>query len=132
MTETARRWLDLAENDKLSAQHLLTLHPMPIEVICYLCEQSAEKNLKGYLCVSENEIPKTHDLMKLNRLCQNQDATFIEIMESCSNLTPYGVQVRYPNNIELSDEDVRLAIEDMEKVSVFVSSKLSEVPFGVS
>ncbi len=31
--------------DLRSAEHLLKMHPVPIEIICYLCQQSAEKYL---------------------------------------------------------------------------------------
>lgn len=117
---TTRQWLKLAQGDAQSAQHLLTLYPQPLEVISYLCEQSAEKMLKAFLCANRQEIPRTHDLMKLNRLCQEHMPEFKTIMESCANLNPYGTQVRYPNHLELLEEDMRQALRDQNKVSLFI------------
>lgn len=119
-----KQWLELAERDSLSANHLLTLYPQPLEVIAYLCEQSVEKMLKAYLCANEQEIPRTHDLMKLNRLCQVIDPDIRTIMEPCANLTPYGTQVRYPNHLELLDEDVKQALSDQCKVSEFLLPRI--------
>ena len=41
-------WLKYANNDLEAANHLLTLHPLKLEIICYLCQQSAEKMLKAF------------------------------------------------------------------------------------
>jgi len=42
-------WFHYSDMDLASAEHLQTMHPQPFEIICFLCQQSAEKNLKGYL-----------------------------------------------------------------------------------
>jgi HEPN domain-containing protein len=47
--EYALEWLTYAETDLNSAEFLLNLKPLPVEVICYHCQQSAEKCLKGNL-----------------------------------------------------------------------------------
>ncbi|GHV89556.1 hypothetical protein AGMMS50268_00590 [Spirochaetia bacterium] len=41
--EAAKEWLAYAENDFGSAEYLLGRRPLPLEVICFLCQQSAEK-----------------------------------------------------------------------------------------
>lgn len=46
MTEITREWLNFAEMDINSANYLLTMRPTPIEIICYHCQQCAEKALK--------------------------------------------------------------------------------------
>ena len=127
MSETynyINQWLRLAENDLASANHLLGLHPYKLEVICYLCEQSAEKMLKGYLACNRMEIPKTHDLMKLCRLCMEVDTEFDELFDSCSRLMPYGVQVRYPNHTELYEEDMHMALKDSKKIMGMIQPKI--------
>ena len=42
-------WLEMAEMDLGAAEYLLGMRPIPIEIICYHCEQAAEKLLKGAL-----------------------------------------------------------------------------------
>lgn len=126
MSNYIRRWLELAEGDWKSANHLLTLYPHQLEVICYLCEQSAEKLLKGFLVPYTEDIPRTHDLMKLCRLCEEQDADFGELYDQCARLMPYGVQVRYPNNTELYEEDMLMALKDVTKIMDVVQPKLQQ------
>lgn len=118
------QWLRLAEGDLESANHLLTLHPFKLEVICYLCEQSAEKMLKGFLASTMKEIPKTHDLMKLCRLCAEEDKELDDLFDSCARLMPYGVQVRYPNHAELYEEDMRIALKDSMKIMEMLKPKM--------
>ena len=49
-SETAKEWFTYAERDFLTAEHLAkTLYPIPIEIVCYHCQQSAEKFLKGFI-----------------------------------------------------------------------------------
>lgn len=122
-----RRWLELAEGDWKSANHLLTLYPHQLEVICYLCEQSAEKLLKGFLVRYMEEIPRTHDLMRLCRLCNEQDTDFAELFDSCARLMPYGVQVRYPNDTELYEEDMQMALKDLTKIMGMIQPKLQHI-----
>lgn len=49
----AQEWFDLAVMDMRSAEYLTNMKPVPIEIICYHCQQSAEKYLKGYLVKKE-------------------------------------------------------------------------------
>ena len=50
MVPDVQRWLDFAENDLAVAKHLLeTFHPKPLEIICYHCQQAAEKAIKSRL-----------------------------------------------------------------------------------
>ncbi len=122
-----KQWIELAEGDFLSAKHLLTLYPHKLEVICYLCEQSAEKMLKSFLVPYHEEVPRTHDLMRLCRLCREQDAEFDKIIDECARLMPYGVQVRYPNSTELYEEDMQQALKDAEKIMDTIQPKMQHV-----
>ena len=36
-------WFEFAKRDLESAKFLMNMHPRPIEIICYHCEQSVEK-----------------------------------------------------------------------------------------
>ena len=47
MANSVDTWMKLAENDYVVAEHLFgTFRPMPIEIICFHCQQAAEKQLK--------------------------------------------------------------------------------------
>jgi HEPN domain-containing protein len=100
------------------------MRPVPLEVICYHCEQAAEKILKGYLIQNNIEPPRTHDLRLLCKMCATIDNTFDEISQSCVNLTPYGVQPRYPFEIEILDTDMQKAIVDADHAMNFTLQKI--------
>jgi len=64
--ELLQEWIDRGHNDFRSADYLSTMHhPTPDEIICYLCQQSAEKYLKAFLFLHDVEPPKIHDLNEL-------------------------------------------------------------------
>jgi HEPN domain-containing protein len=58
-----RQWFKFAADDYAAANHMLTLYPLRLEIICYHCEQCVEKMLKGFLTARDIEPPKTHDLL---------------------------------------------------------------------
>lgn len=120
-------WIDFANQDIHSAKYLLGMRPVPMEIICYHCEQAAEKVLKGYLIHQDIEPPRTHDLRLLCKMCAEIDNAFDEISQSCVNLTSYGVQPRYPFEIEILDTDMQTAIVDADHVMDFTVQKLKSV-----
>jgi HEPN domain-containing protein len=50
--DSAREWLHFAQMDLSSAEYLLPMRPRPTEIICYHCQQSAEKALKSILILN--------------------------------------------------------------------------------
>ncbi|MBK1810776.1 HEPN domain-containing protein [Clostridium sp. YIM B02505] len=108
-------WFVYAKRDLESAKFLINMYPKPIEIICYHCEQSAEKYLKGYLIRNGNKIERTHDLVVLNNKCKVIDKSFAAIEDECIELVPYGVQVRYPYQLDVTEDDMTSAIECAEK-----------------
>lgn len=69
-TEDVIEWITIADNDFDSAKLLNEAAARKhFEVICYLCAQSVEKYLKGYLIYYDVIPRKSHDLSFLNELC---------------------------------------------------------------
>jgi len=65
-----REWFRLADQDLAYAKHGLLMHPLPLEAICFHCQQAAEKYLKAYLVsAGVTEPPKSYDLLRLCELC---------------------------------------------------------------
>ncbi len=116
----AQEWQRLAEQDLNSAGYLLNMRPVPLEIVCYLCQQSAEKYLKGYLVLYGINPPKIHDLNELRKLCSELSDTFKDIADQCSDLTAYGVQPRYPMELMLEEQDMRLALNSAKAIRDFV------------
>jgi len=118
--EYAAEWFEYADMDLNTAEHLLTLHPQPLGIICFHCQQAAEKYLKGFLVLSEEvEPPKTHDLVLLQITCMKTNGSFHSIGRACEVLTRYGVQPRYPNEIEITEKDMQKAIEYARQIRDF-------------
>jgi HEPN domain-containing protein len=111
--ELIAEWFQYADVDLTTAEHLSnTMRPQPLEIICFLCQQSAEKNLKGYLIIKGiAEPPKTHDLRILRKMCLDFDAGYDTIERACNALTRYGVQPRYPNELGIIENDMKRALE---------------------
>jgi HEPN domain-containing protein len=94
-------------------------HPRPLEIICYLSEQCVEKMLKGFLVANSVNPPKTHDLPMLCDMCIEMDERFGELSDICDFLTLYGVQPRYPNELDIIDEDANRALRYIQVVLDF-------------
>ena len=122
--DIAGEWFAFAENDLNSAKFLLQMLPTPYEIICYHCQQSAEKYLKGYIALNGGKLIKTHDLVLLNKICSQYAVDFKEVEDDCIELVDYGVQVRYPANTELTENDMAKAIESAETIRRFVLDKI--------
>ncbi|MCL1807759.1 MAG: HEPN domain-containing protein [Oscillospiraceae bacterium] len=113
-------WFKYADMDYITAEHLRTLHPQPLEIICFHCQQTAEKLLKGYLIYSGvTEPPKTHNLDTLCLLCAEYDDRFHEIKKASGVLTQYGIQPRYPNEMEIAEKDMQKALEYTKQIRDF-------------
>ena len=110
--EYVAEWFQFADMDLASADYLQGLLPQPLEIICYHCQQSVEKYLKGYLIYNGiNEPPKIHNLVELCESCSTFDERFNELSKFCGVLTRYGVGPRYPREMEVSEHDMRKALE---------------------
>jgi len=109
--DIANEWLKYANNDLIVAKHCFEdLHPKQTEISSYHCQQCAEKSLKAFLSYKNIKFEKIHDLKVLNKLCQDNDNSFMQIITQCAHLTPYAVAVRYPNELSPSEDMVKLAI----------------------
>ena len=108
------------------AAHLLeNFHPIPVEIICYHCQQAAEKAIKALLLArGVDAIPRSHDLSFLLRSLSKQEDIPEHIYEDADLLTPYGVAVRYPNDLELEEHHARKALDAAQAVLAWVRSIL--------
>ena len=122
--DVANEWLNIANLDFESAKFLMNMNDTPFPIVCYHSQQAIEKYLKAYLAFCGNEILKTHDLLMLNKKCEEYDSSFKNIYEECLETSDYAVHTRYPFYDELTKNDALLAIKCAEKVKDFVISKI--------
>ena len=121
--DVAKEWFKVAETDLASATFLQGMRPIPVEVICYHCQQAAEKYLKGFLALKGEAIEKVHDLVRLNKICRKYAVDFESIEADCLMLTDYAVNVRYPFPMDLNEADLHLALKSARRIKDFVSEK---------
>ena len=76
MDQQVKQWIDYAAQDLGVARHLFeNYHPKPLEIVCYHCQQSAEKAIKAVIVSLHwpTGIPKSHDLSfllnQIHNLC---------------------------------------------------------------
>lgn len=120
-------WERFAEMDYVTAIHLdKTLYPKQMEIICYHCQQCAEKYLKALTEHLGKEIEKTHDLGNLAMTIAESLEVPQSVLVSCAKLTQYGVKIRYPQEFEMSDSHVKAAIADMENVKAWCKGQIHE------
>ena len=122
--DEVKEWILYANNDLEAVHQLLTFNPPKIEIICYHCQQSAEKMLKAFWVYFEIKPPKTHELHLLLEKCKEIDASFGKIAEECSRLNIYSSQPRYPLGLEITESDMQVAIKDCETICKFIKNKI--------
>jgi len=128
-----KEWLRYADMDILSANHLNEIqYQKPLEIICYHCQQAAEKMLKALILAYDGELQKTHDLgLLVDEL--SEFVTFSEdILNAADSLTPYGVKIRYPQELNIKEYHVSKALSDMKTLYDFIASKIKELQTPIS
>ena len=106
--------LAMADTDFGVADHLdKEYHPKPYEIICYHCQQAAEKAVKAVIKAYNipGGIPKTHDLVFLLEQLRAYREISEGLFDMAEKLTIYGVAVRYPNELHIDDSHVKNALK---------------------
>ena len=110
--DIVKEWLEIAYEDYDIARYLYdNKFPKPLEIICYHCQQSVEKSLKGYICANDIDVSQTHDLSLLCRQCSSIDESFSVFDKNCGALKVYVTRTRYPNRIEIDDYSAEKALQ---------------------
>ena len=101
-----------AEEDLASASLLLE-HDGPPGVVCFPCQQAAEKYLKAFALLNNGPLRKIHDLDRLTKDCIALDAGFGDLILESAMLTKYYMPSRYPDDIpeDVSPEKARAAFD---------------------
>lgn len=117
-------WIQKGEDDYDAAQTLLRQRrrPMPA-MVCYHCQQSAEKYLKAFLLQHNVHFERTHELGELNDLCVEVDGTFQFISDWLKLLDPYATETRYPGRV-IEIAEAREAVATAKHIRKFVRAKL--------
>ncbi|MDX1944468.1 MAG: HEPN domain-containing protein [Pirellulaceae bacterium] len=96
MRKRARPWLRKAEADRIAAQRLHESDDGIHDVVCFHCQQCAEKYLKALLADADDEIPRTHNLDDLLDLLEERYPKLCKFRRGLLFLTDLAVHTRYP------------------------------------
>jgi len=128
MKEETEIWLDKAVQDARVVTILMQNNESPPAIICFHCQQAAEKYFKAYLVEQGIEFPRTHDLvLLLEEFLLKIDVSFSELLPSATMLTEFAVTTRYPDSVEDIDlVTARNAYGSLTLIQSFVMSKLNK------
>jgi HEPN domain-containing protein len=116
MKAATRDWIEKAEADFLAAVDLARRRKLPLhDMVCFHCQQSAEKYLKARLEEGAVNFPKTHDLENLLTLLLPLEPLWAALNAATKRLKPFGVLIRYPGN-DASKAQAKQAMTDCKAV----------------
>src|SRR5437763_906456 len=96
MKRLTTEWVSKAEDD-LHAATALASGPKPVhDIVCFHCQQAAEKYLKALLQELGQTIPRTRDLDRLFLLLTTHRATLRPLRRGMRFLTDFAAETRYP------------------------------------
>ena len=124
--ELVKLWLNKSQHDLIAAEALLKSCPALTDIICFHCQQSAEKNIKAYLVFLEIDFQKTHDLDYLLGLIEHRndfDSILYDLIDMLEN---FALEMRYPNQkFEPTLEEANLALTAALKIESILLSKIN-------
>lgn len=120
--ELAVIWFKRAEEDLLWVKY--DFKGKYYSQVCFGCQQIAEKSLKAFLFSCKKKLVRTHNLLKLLRLCRLEEPSFKKLFSNCEVLNAYYTDTRYPdiwdygrfNKKKLASEAIPLAGQILEFV----------------
>ena len=112
--ETAR-WMRKAETDIQGATELARAGHGYHDLVCFHCQQSAEKYLKALLVERGIAFPKTHRLEDLLLLLVPHDTSLKKLRRALVTLTRYAVEYRYPGE-NATKREATAALRQARKV----------------
>lgn len=90
-------------------------------------QQAAEKYLKALLVWHQIEFKKIHDIAALLRLASRANPDIADLLKDAENLTPYGVEYRYPGDYpHVTVDHVQEALRIASQVRTEIRDRLPQ------
>lgn len=96
-----------------------------------MCQQAAEKFMKGFLFAQGRRVLTTHSIKKLAREAADHDKAFKELEKAGKDLDDYYFMTRYPDALvddipaeHFDSDDAKEALQNAQKIKDTVLSKL--------
>jgi HEPN domain-containing protein len=113
-----------AEDDYIVAQKMLRARKHPVyDAVCFYAQQCAEKYLKAFLQENQLDVPKTHKLLDLLKLCKEVDSSLEILLPDLREIERFSVNVRYPG-MSADKDEAKIAFKAAQVVRSLISGHL--------
>jgi HEPN domain-containing protein len=120
-----RRWLDQALRDMDDAR--LVTDAGRFNLACFLCQQGAEKALKGFLFLRGEELARGHSVGDLCKQAAVVEPAFASLCEQAARLDLFYIPTRYPNGLPGGLPSEAFAADDADRALGLASSIIERV-----
>jgi len=121
-------WLRMAKSNLELAKVGRFSEYILYEDLCFLCQQSVEKALKGLLINFGVGFPFTHSINAIVNLFKEICIDIPDFVTNSASLTIYAVDTRYPPEEEpVSEEEYKIALDIAGKVYDWVKDILNDL-----
>mgnify|MGYP003318884384 CR=1 FL=1 len=117
-------WQEKADHDLRSVNLIRKDYPLMTDILLFHCQQALEKSFKAFLVTNQVEFEQVHDLQYLCNLCSDIDSSLKTMEKECVTLTSFAVRIRYPNEINISDEMALHLANTTEKYCRTINGKI--------
>ena len=127
--ELVAEWLRFADMDLSIAKNSLeTMHPAPLEIICYHCQQAGEKAVKALYLAAKipGGIPRKHDLWFLLEQIKGKVEIPETILDAAEELDPYAIIVRYPSENRVDDYLTKKALGQAKLITDWAKDEIKK------
>lgn len=124
MKPLTAEWVQKAEDDWFVARKMLRVRERSVyDAVCFHAQQCAEKYLKAFLQENFSDIPKTHKLLDLLKLCKEIDPAFELLVSDLLVIERFSVNIRYPG-VSADKEEAKAAYQAATATRQFLRQKL--------
>jgi HEPN domain-containing protein len=127
MKKPTAEWVRKAEADHDTARTMSRKKLPPHDIVCFHCQQCAEKYLKGLMEELGLSVPKTHDLDDLLDLLLPHHPTLRSLRRGMTFLSNFAVGTRYPG-LDASKRQAEAALRWENRVRTKARSLLGVRP----
>lgn len=126
-------WFAKADEDLCAAEQFLqNPHYDPVTIVCFHCQQCAEKYLKDLLLLRNIEYRRSHDLVYLVSLLDDRSLADA-LLGKANVLNDYAIEPRCPGRyVELPMSDSQEALEAARAIRDLVLAVASEAGYESS
>lgn len=115
MKKLTAEWVKKAEADYRAAIKLKREREPLHDVVCFHCQQCAEKYLKALLVEQGAPVPRTHNLISVLTLLVPLHAELRSFRRGVDYLTRFAVDTRYPGD-QATKRQAAAALRWMERI----------------